>query len=66
MLPEPWRAGAFAAHLQSLGVAVLPSSEMAVEQGARQGFVRLSLCNIEKEGAVRRALEICRDALLGS
>jgi DNA-binding transcriptional MocR family regulator len=66
MLPEPWRAGPFAAHLQSLGVAVLPSSEMAVEQGARQSFVRLSLCNIEKEGAVRKALEICRAALQGA
>jgi DNA-binding transcriptional MocR family regulator len=65
MLPEPWRAGPFARHMQSKGVVVLPSSEMSVDQGARQNFFRLSLCNLEDEGAIRHALDVCRGELLG-
>lgn len=64
-LPEPWRSGQFTSLLQQRGVASLPSSEMSVEPGGRQTSVRLSLCTIDSEPALRSALEICRSLLLG-
>jgi DNA-binding transcriptional MocR family regulator len=64
-LPEPWRADQFAAHMQGLGVTVLPSSEMSADPGGRQNLVRLSLCAVDTEDALQSALQACRTVLLG-
>lgn len=62
-LPEPWRAGDFAADLRTSGVLVAPSDRFAVDRSPAPQAVRLSFGYVSDRERLKKGLNIIADKL---